>query len=73
MSLLSRTTANTPNNEARLRGMCADEIRGCVPCKPQALPSLIEAILARHGNNVQSMNVSKIEPNAFAVSYTVRR
>ena len=73
MSLIGRTAANTPPNEGRLRGMGLDEIRGCVPCKSQALPSLVEAILTRHGTDVQSMNVSKIEPNVYAVSYTVRR
>ena len=73
MTLAQRTIANTPANEARLRGLGLDEIHGCVPCKAAALPSLIEAILMRHGDRVQSMNVSRVEPGIYAVHYTVRR
>lgn len=73
MTLAQRTIANTPANEARLRGLGLDEIHGCVPCKSRALPSLIEAILMRHGDRVQSMNVSRVEPGIYAVNYTVRR
>lgn len=73
MTLAQRTIVNTPANEGRLRGLGLDEIHGCVPCKAAALPSLIEAILMRHGDRVQSMNVSRVEPGIYAVNYTVRR
>ena len=73
MTLAQRTVANTHANEARLRGLGLDEIHGCVPCKAAALPSLIEAILMRHGNKVQTMQVSTGEPGIYAVNYTVRR
>ena len=73
MTLAQRTVANTHANEARLRGLGLDEIHGCVPCKAAALPSLIEAILMRHGNKVQTMQVSTVEPGIYAVNYTVRR
>lgn len=58
---------------SKLRGMGLTEIRGCVPCKAHALPSLVEAILTRHGDHVRSMNVSSLEPGVYAVSYCVVR
>lgn len=72
MTLAQRTIANTPPNEARLRGLGLDEIHGCVPCKAAALPSLIEAIVVRHGERLRSVNISTVEPGIYAVSYTVR-
>ncbi len=72
MTLAQRTAANTPPNEARLRGLGLDEIHGCVPCKAAALPSLIEALLMRHGARIQTINVSTPEPGVYAVTYTVR-
>ncbi len=72
MTLAQRTAANTPPNEARLRGLGLDEIHGCVPCKASALPSLIEAILMRHGTRIQAIHVSTLEPGVYAVNYKVR-
>lgn len=57
---------------SKLRGMGLTEIRGCVPCKAHALPSLVEAILMRHGARIQTINVSTPEPGVYAVTYTVR-